>query len=342
MKKPPIPGANSTPCRQAVESGAPKDKCHPKSSGVLDASSTLLSHEGIEASELDRLDCLLPFGRELLPLGGHKNPVEPNWPEREDYPPARLRFDKRTRAVGLKTTGPLLCFDLDGPEAVAYAQEELGLGWPCWHVGRTDTEERFKLVCVPSPEQWAQLPAPGLILKKSVAAPKRDADGKVVRKGEAIEVFSDRRRQIAVWGEHPDGGRYCWPTGRGPELALNPPPATWWDFVLELYRERAQQVQPSSARSGTTRLDPCPICGRNSADTGLWCEKTADGLVLCMPGQTFNAELSHGRLELGSVVDGWALKKRTPIAEGDVLTFGLHQPSFIENLRRRMRAAART
>jgi hypothetical protein len=45
-----------------------------------------------------------------------------------------------------------------------------------------------------------------------------------------------------------------------------------------------------------------------------------------MPGTTFNAEQRHGPLTIGQVVDGWALVKRSPIAEGDVLTFKVHRP----------------
>ena len=69
-------------------------------------------------------------------------------------------------------------------------------------------------------------------------------------------------------------------------------------------------------------MNPCPICGR---DAGLWCSQTAAGLILCMPGVTFNAEERHGPLSIGQVVDGWALVKRTPIPEGDVLSFKPHR-----------------
>ena len=53
----------------------------------------------------------------------------------------------------------------------------------------------------------------------------------------------------------------------------------------------------------------------------MWCEETADGLILCTPA-TFSAEQRHGRLDIGDVADGrYALVKRTLIDEGDVLTF---------------------
>jgi hypothetical protein len=50
-----------------------------------------------------------------------------------------------------------------------------------------------------------------------------------------------------------------------------------------------------------------------------------------MPGSTFSAEQRHGPLMLGQVVDGWALVKRTPIGEGDVLTFKVHRPRGCSN-----------
>ena len=45
-----------------------------------------------------------------------------------------------------------------------------------------------------------------------------------------------------------------------------------------------------------------------------------------MPGNTFSAEQKHGSLAIGQVVDGYALVARSPIQEGDVLTFKRHEP----------------
>ena len=128
-------------------------------------------------------------------------------------------------------------------------------------------------------------------------------------------------------GEHPDSrGHYFWPDGAGPE-ALAPPPADWWAHALKVavscQKRLSSGSKPSSTRHKTRLLDPCPICGRHGS---LWCEQTREGLILCMPGVTFNAEQRHGPLSIGQVVDGWALVKRSPIAEGDVFTFKVHRP----------------
>jgi hypothetical protein len=50
-----------------------------------------------------------------------------------------------------------------------------------------------------------------------------------------------------------------------------------------------------------------------------------------MPGVSFNAEQRHGPLTIGQVVDGWALVKRSPIAEGEVLIFKVHRPRGCSN-----------
>ena len=98
--------------------------------------------------------------------------------------------------------------------------------------------------------------------------------------------------------------------------------------IAEQSRDRIGTPSRSTTRKGTRRLDPCPICGRHSGRGGseLWCEETADGLILCMPGSTFSAEQKHGPLQIKDVVDGYALVKRSPIAEGDVLVFRLDRP----------------
>jgi hypothetical protein len=204
---------------------------------------------------------------------------------------------------------------------------------PTWQVHRDNDPFRFKVLFQPTPEQIAQLPisADGSpeFQGKTLTAPKTDTS-----KGEALEVFFAGGRQVIVLGEHPSsGGNYFWPDGLGPE-ALTAPPDDWWAHALQIAHSWQQRKvtgsKSSSTRNGSRRLDPCPICGRHSGHNGsaLWCEETTEGLILCMPGSTFSAEQSHGPLVVGQVLDnGYALVKRTPIAEGDVLTFKAHQPT---------------
>jgi hypothetical protein len=110
--------------------------------------------------------------------------------------------------------------------------------------------------------------------------------------------------------------------------------------IAKQYQDRPKpSSKSSSTRTAIRRLDPCPICGRNSrGGNSLWCGQATDGLIFCMPGSTFNADPS-GSMALGTVVNGFALMKRTPIAEGDCLIFGPDRPI---NPSRRTRRPQRT
>ena len=299
-------------------------------------------------SELHRLQPL-ENDLALVPVGWgheHKAPMffgkdHPETPE--DWTTKALTVEQLQqwtrqpfRSVGARTglhTGPLLCFDFDGTTSVDLACQ-LGMepwAFTTWQVHRDNDPFRFKVLARPTPEQIAQLPlqANGSpeFQGKTLTAPKTDTS-----KGEALEVFFFGGRQVILLGEHPSsGGHYFWPVGLGPE-ALTAPPDDWWAHVLQIAQNCQQRItagsKPSTRRNGSRRLDPCPICGRHSGHngSGLWCEETTEGLILCMPGSTFSAEQSHGPLAVGQVLDnGYALVKRTPIAEGDVLTFCTHK-----------------
>lgn len=262
----------------------------------------------------------------LLPVGwgaDRKGPMLDRWQHHPGFTVPQLQAHRSMRSVGARTgmlTGPLLCFDFDGATSL-----ELGLdpAWvSSWQVHRDNDPHRLKVLFQPTLEQLQQLPGGAEFQGKTITAAKTDTS-----KGEALEVFFDGGRQVIVLGEHPSsGGHYYWPTGMGPE-ALAAPPAQWWEHALQIAAECLTRLstgsKPSATRHGTRRLDPCPICGRHGS---LWCEQTREGLILCMPGTTFNAEQRHGPLCIGQVVDEWALVKRTPIREGDVLTFKVHRP----------------
>jgi len=280
---------------------------------------------------------LKPFEADfaLLPIGWgteQKGPMLKGWQHHVGFTVEQLQGRYGIRSVGARTgllTGPLLCFDFDGATSL-----ELGLdhlidpGWACtWQVHRDTDANRLKVLFRPTLEQLQQLPDGAEFQGKTITAPKTDTS-----KGEALEVFFDGGRQVIVLGEHPSsGGHYFWPDQLGPE-ALAAPPAHWWEHALRIAADCQQRLttgsKPSSRRHGTQRLDPCPICGRHGS---LWCEQTQEGLILCMPGSTFSAEKRHGPLRIGQVVDGWALVKRTPIGEGDVLTFKVHRPRGCSN-----------
>ena len=285
-------------------------------------------------SELHRLQTLAA-DLALLPVGwgaAHKGPMLTAWQKHPGYTVDLLKAVYGIRSVGARTglhTGPLLAFDFDGASSF-----DLGLHpWAIttWQVHRDTDPFRLKVLCQPTPEQIAQLPMqPDGSVEfqgKTLTAPATNGN-----KGEALEVFFAGGRQVILLGHHPSsGGNYFWPNALGPE-AFSAPPDDWWQHALQIAHKQAVPVRtaakPSTTRKGTTRLNPCPICGRHNGPGGseLWCEKTTDGLILCMPGSTFSAEQRHGPLVIRQVIDGYALVKRTLAETGEVLTFKPHQP----------------
>lgn len=294
--------------------------------GLQDA--PVASYASDRAQWRQDLHRLQPFEADLalLPIGWgteHKGPMLEGWQHHGGYTVAQLQQHRQMRSVGSRTgilTGPLLAFDFDGATSLALGLDPAEVS--TWQVHRNTDPARLKVLFRPTLEQLTELPGGAEFQGKTITAPKTDT-----AKGEALEVFFYGGRQVIVLGEHPSsGGTYYWPTGMGPE-ALTAPPERWWAHALQIAADCRQRLssgsKPSSRRHGTKRLDPCPICGRHGS---LWCEQTQQGLILCMPGSTFSAEAAHGPLRIGQVVDGWALVKRTPIAEGDVLTFKVHRP----------------
>lgn len=297
------------------------------------ASAPAASNAPDRAPWRQNLERLQPFEVELalLPIGWgneQKGPMLEGWQHHGGFTVAQLHGRYGIRSVGARTgmlTGPLMCFDFDGATSLT-----LGLDpgeASTWQVHRNTDPSRLKVLFRPTLEQLTELPGGAEFQGKTITAPKTDTS-----KGEALEVFFDGGRQVIVLGEHPSsGGHYFWPDELGPE-ALAAPPAHWWEYALKVAADCQQRLttgsKPSSRRHGTKRLNPCPICGRHSGLGGsaLWCEQTQQGLILCMPGSTFSAEQRHGALSIGQVIEGWALVKRTPIAEGDVLSFKAHRP----------------
>ena len=223
--------------------------------------------------------------------------------------------------IGVKTGLHLLCKDIDGETALTYAAD-LGLNFEdSFQVHRDDDPWRFKVLYEPTKAQIAKLPHgqfQGKIVTKEAV---KDANGDVIKKGEALEVFLTNDRQVLITGKHPDNnGNYFWPRGYGPE-EIKPPSDEVWNFVLELANQKDAPKKKKHYGGGasTKRLNPCPICGRNR---DLWCEESSNGLLFCMNGSTFSAEKEHGTLKLGDVIDGWALVDKNDLCH----TFKVHRP----------------
>jgi hypothetical protein len=262
----------------------------------------------------------------LLPIGWgneQKGPMLEGWQRHGGFTVAELQQHQRIRSVGVRTgllTGPLLAFDFDGATSLNLGLNPATAG--SWQVHRNTDPNRLKVLFRPTLKQLLELPGGAEFSGKTTTAPATET-----AKGEALEVFFAGGSQVIILGEHPSSnGYYYWPNGMGPEQ-LTAPPAEWWAHALQIankcHHNKTTGSKPCSRRNGTRRLNPCPICGRHGS---LWCEQTQQGLILCMPGSTFSAEQRHGPLRVGQVVDGWALVKRTPINDGDVLTFKAHRP----------------
>ena len=313
---------------------------HPQrvNNGKLTAPTELLaakyaSYEPNRENWLAKLDRLQRLEAELalLPIGWgaeRKGPMLDEWQRHGGFSINRLQRWPGIRSVGARTglfTGPLLAFDFDGATSLTLGLNPATAG--SWQVHRNTDPNRLKVLFKPTLEQLEQLPGGAEFSGKTITAPATDN-----AKGEALEVFFDGGRQVIILGEHPSSdGYYYWPAGMGPEQ-LTAPPAEWWAHALQIankcHHNKTTGSKPCSRRNGTRRLNPCPICGRHNGQGGsaLWCEKTQQGLILCMPGSTFSAEADHGPMRIGQVVDGWALVKRTPIGDGDVLSFKAHRP----------------
>ena len=304
---------------------------------------------------LAELNRLAPYQDDLalLPIGWgnkQKGPMLEGWQHHGGFTVAELQQHRRMRSVGIRTglKGPLLCFDFDGESALELACN-LGMKpWAVitWQVHRDTDSFRFKVLFKPTPDQIAQLPDGAEFQGKTITKQAvLDADGTPIEMGEQLEVFFHGGRQVIVLGEHPSsGGFYFWPPepNLGPE-ALSPPPDAWSNHAIEIAKQCHDRPKPSNKSSSTStgirRLDPCPICGRNSrGGNSLWCGQATDGLIFCMPGSTFNAD-PNGSMPLGTVVNGFALMKRTPIPHGDCLIFGPDRPI---NPSRRTRRPQRT
>lgn len=217
----------------------------------------------------------------------------------------------------------LLVFDIDGATARAWLQER-GCDQattPTWQIHRNTDPMRLKVAFRLNAEQQQQLGQ--LHKKEDTKPPVKDADGKVIAKGEAVELFHGVG-QVIVLGQHWESkGIYFWPEGMGPE-DLAPIPAAWWQAALEITGKPAATRTVSSTGKGEWRsLPECPICGRNS--TG-YCSQHRDGKTIrCFHGSTFSPELAHEVLQPGDEITDkqgtvWAFSKAEPQANGDVFS----------------------
>jgi hypothetical protein len=102
---------------------------------------------------------------------------------------------------------------------------------------------------------------------------------------------------------------------------------------MALTNSRSQEHSNAPSLSDTLHYLQRVNRGKSTALTGLLAAKHASyapnpekWLTELDLLQRLEAELAHGPMRIGQVVDGWALVKRTPIGDGDVLSFKAHRP----------------
>ncbi len=277
--------------------------------------------------QLQRLD---PLHLPLLPCSG-KTPVFNGWQSKACTATQLQQDYLHATGVGTRTgtaAGGLVSFDLDGATAI-----ERALQHGCdprealtWQVHRNTDPGRLKVHWRLTPEQQQQWgdDRPKLHTRDAI----KDAAGKVLEKGQAVEVIHHSRQQVLVLGRHPESnGYYYWPERMGPE-ALAVIPESWWQLALEVARNRGNSTPTqgrrkatSSTRKGDWRpVNPCPMCSRDTTD---YCSLHVDGKTLrCFHGSTFAppTKLAKGELITDTTGKDWAFSKTEPQANGDVFS----------------------
>ena len=266
----------------------------------------------------------------LLPCDGNKKPLLKQWPKHAGFSVADLVAYPGIRAIGARTgvnTGPLVCFDFDGPSALTFGKTH-GLVPSCrslatWQVHRSNNPHRLKVLFKPTPEQIAQLPngAHGLEFQGKTATGD----------GEALEVFFAGGRQVIVLGDHPDGGQYSWPFEQGPE-ALTAPPQAWWEHAISIAsKNKATQRSKAVTSSGDWRKQiRCDVCGRNQRQV---CSIHRDGnTIRCFYGSSFSPpENLHRGQRIGAGT--WAFSKDQDVPGiGTFAVFVRHKPSVLDGI----------
>ncbi len=300
------------------------------------------AHRGSNHNEICRQAYLLYLKEsfwDFLPCKG-KVPIGLNgyylkdWNDKK-FPIKTILALPEATGIGVKTGLHLLCKDIDGETAFNYAAD-LGLNFvDSFQVHRDDDPWRFKVLYEPTKAQIAKLPHgqfQGKIVTKEAV---KDANGDVIKKGEALEVFLTNDRQVLITGKHPDNnGNYFWPRGYGPE-EIKPPSDEEWNFVLKLANQKPTASTKSKSPSSNGDWDaarPCPICGRDIDDD---CRAHKDGdTILCHRGNTFHPP----SMELGEIISGtqWAYCGSGEDCTGTFSTFKIHRPSKIQSIKRKL------
>ena len=242
-----------------------------------------------------------------------------------------------TEAIGVILGKNLICIDFDGESAIEYACEiGIDITGQTWQVKRDSHKGfwRYKYFYRPTPAQIEQIP---FGFKKANHHTK-DAikeDGKVIKKGEALEVFADYPCYAVVAGKHPSGDNYV----SHDEYTVNDitaPPAAVWDWVLHMasLQPKVEKTKKSlTTKDGWERLIKCPICGRDQYAQPICTMSKDRDTISCFIGNTYYPPkgLKAGELVVGGT---WAYSKnqyRDSIGEFSI--FVRHKPTTMKAIR---------
>lgn len=265
-------------------------------------------------------------GLPLLPVGAGRDGKAPidtetrqvmtGWPTAAFEPGEIATMPSCVTAVGSRwgpAAGGLLCFDLDGEEAL-----EIAAAAGCevfsdesWRIVRHTGPDRMKVVWKVPPEQW-----PDPDDKLHGTATLKTADG-----GEVRAFWSTG--QAVVAGLHRPSDAYLEWIG-GPET-ISVLPAPWLALWQSLDADKGDQ--PTRLHRGSSKGDwraavPCPICGRTKDND---CQQSRDDrFVLCHHGVT---HAPPPGLRMGEVIAGnWAFCGERENAIGRCSLFRQHKP----------------
>jgi len=250
-------------------------------------------------------------------------------------------------SVGTRTGADahgLLVFDIDGETALDWlaARGFDPAAVSTWQIHRDTDPKRLKVAFQLTEQQQQEL---GQIKTKVVTKPPvKDDAGKVIAKGEAVEIFHQGGSQVIVLGQHyKSNGNYFWPPDMGPE-ALTGIPESWFQAALTIASTTTAPSPRSSSTKSSSRdwlsLNPCPICGRNTSD---YCSQHKDGKTIrCFHGSTFAppTNLKTGDLRTDRQGTIWAYSKTEPQSNGDVFSTFV-EPDPEKQLSRKKQVAAK-
>ena len=250
-------------------------------------------------------------------------------------------------SVGTRTGADahgLLVFDIDGETALDWlaARDLDPAAVSTWQIHRDTDPTRRKVAFQLTEQQQQEL---GQIKRSVQTKPGvKEANGNIIEKGEAVEIFHQGGSQVIVLGQHyKSNGNYFWPPDMGPE-ALTGIPESWFQAALTIASTTTAPSPRSSSTKSSSRdwlsLNPCPICGRNTSD---YCSQHKDGKTIrCFHGSTFAPPtgLKAGDLRTDRQGTIWAYSKTEPQSNGDVFSTFV-EPDPEKQLSRKKQVAAK-